>query len=155
MRLSTRTRYGLRAMVDIALNQHTGPIPLSTIARRQDLSEGYLEQLMFFLKRARLVKSVRGPQGGYLLARPPSEITVGEIVRVFEGPIAPVPCVSEHLPEGCERAEVCVTRLVWSKLRKQIAEVLDSITLEDLVNEARRLGSSELPCLQENGEYGI
>ncbi|HHV77257.1 MAG TPA: Rrf2 family transcriptional regulator [Syntrophothermus lipocalidus] len=141
MKMSTKGRYGLRAMLDMAIHQNEGPIAVHSIAERQGLSDRYLEQLMVPLKKAGLVKSVRGPQGGYVLAKEPKDITVGEIIRTLEGPIAPVDCVSEDYPEECERAEYCVTRLIWSKVRDSIAEVLDSFSLEDLVQESRRIST--------------
>src|SRR5665647_2430709 len=109
MKLSTRGRYGLRAMVDMAQSEDKGPIAIRTIAERQGISERYLEQLMVPLKRAGLVKSVRGSQGGYNLGRDPEKITAGDIIRVLEGPIAPVECVSETNPESCQREDYCVT----------------------------------------------
>ncbi len=138
MKLSTRGRYGLRAMLDIAINQGDGPITLNSISERQGISVGYLEQLMVPLKKEGLIRSVRGAQGGYLLAREPDKITVGDIIRALEGPIAPVACVSEDYPEECDRAEGCVTRLVWAKVRDSIAQVLDSLTLADLMEEANK-----------------
>ncbi|ADI01093.1 MAG TPA: Rrf2 family transcriptional regulator [Syntrophothermus lipocalidus] len=139
MKVSTKGRYGLRAMLDMALHQNEGPMAVHIVAERQGLSERYLEQLMVPLKKAGLVKSVRGPQGGYVLTKKPRDITVGEIIRALEGPIAPVDCVSEQTPEECERAEFCVTRLIWSKMRDSIAEVLDSLSLEDLIQESRKI----------------
>ena len=138
MRLSTRGRYGLRAMLDMAMDQSDGPITLNSISERQGVSIGYLEQLMVPLKKEGLIRSVRGAQGGYLLARDPEDITVGDIIRALEGPIAPVACVSEDYPEECDRAEGCVTRLVWAKVRDSIVEVLDSLTLYALVEEAKK-----------------
>jgi Rrf2 family cysteine metabolism transcriptional repressor len=138
VRLSTRGRYGLRAMLDMAMDQSDGPITLNSISERQGVSIGYLEQLMVPLKKEGLIRSVRGAQGGYLLARDPKDITVGDIIRALEGPIAPVACVSEDYPEECDRAEGCVTRLVWAKVRDSIVEVLDSLTLYALVEEARK-----------------
>ena len=138
MKLSTRGRYGLRAMIDMAQNQDKSPIATHTIAAREGLSERYLEQLMVPLKRAGLVKSVRGSQGGYVLARDPREITAGDVIRVLEGPIAPVDCVSEANPEACTRSDYCVTRTLWTKVRDSIAEVLDSYTLADLAEESRQ-----------------
>jgi Rrf2 family cysteine metabolism transcriptional repressor len=138
VRLSTRGRYGLRAMLDMAMDQSDGPITLNSISERQGVSIGYLEQLMVPLKKEGLIRSVRGAQGGYLLARDPEDITVGDIIRALEGPIAPVACVSEDYPEECDRAEGCVTRLVWAKVRDSIVEVLDSLTLYALVEEARK-----------------
>lgn len=136
MRLSTKGRYGLRAMLDIAQKQESGPVAIHTIAERQNISGRYLEQLLIPLKQAGLVKSVRGAQGGYILGKNPAQITVGDIIRILEGPIAPVDCVSEVNPDECIRAEKCVTRQVWSRLRDSISNILDSYTLEDLVNES-------------------
>jgi len=139
LKLSTRGRYGLRALIDMAQSEDKGPIATHTIAERQGISERYLEQLMVPLKRAGLVKSVRGSQGGYILGRKPEDITAGDIVRVLEGPIAPVECVSETNPESCARADYCVTRVVWTKVRDAIADVLDSYTLDDLAQESQRM----------------
>ena len=138
MKLSTRGRYGLRAMIDMAQSEDKGPIATHTIAERQGISERYLEQLMVPLKRAGLVKSIRGSQGGYILGKSPDNITAGDIIRVLEGPIAPVECVSESNPEECDRADYCVTRVIWTKVRDSIAEVLDSYSLADLVQEAQK-----------------
>ncbi len=141
MKFSTRSRYGLRAMVDLAQNYQSGtPIPLSQVAERQDLSEGYLEQLMTFLRKGGLVRSVRGAQGGYLLAREPAKITAGEIIRCLEGPLSPTDCVNEDDPEICGRSETCVTRGMWERIREAVAEVLDSTTLEDFCLETKRTG---------------
>jgi Rrf2 family protein len=125
-------------MLDMAMDQSDGPITLNSISERQGVSIGYLEQLMVPLKKEGLIRSVRGAQGGYLLARDPKDIPVGDIIRALEGPIAPVACVSEDYPEECDRAEGCVTRLVWAKVRDSIVEVLDSLTLYALVEEARK-----------------
>lgn len=143
MKFSTRSRYGLRAMVDLAQNYQSGtPIPLSQVAERQDLSEGYLEQLMTFLRKGGLVRSVRGAQGGYLLAREPAKITAGEIIRCLEGPLSPTDCVNEDDPEICSRSETCVTRGIWERIREAVAGVLDSTTLEDFCLETKRTGPS-------------
>ena len=133
LNISTKGRYGLRAMVEMALHHNQGPITLNVIAERQSLSEGYLEQLMIPLKRAGLLRSVRGAQGGYILAKNPGEIKVGDVIRALEGPISPVACVSEDYPEECLRFESCVTRVIWAEVRDKVAEVLDSYTLEDLI----------------------
>lgn len=145
VRLSTRGRYGLRAMVDLALHYGQGPVALKSIADRQNVSDHYLEQLMGSLRKAGLVTSVRGAQGGYELVRRPAEVTVGDVVRALEGPIAPVECVSESADTAstCGMINTCVTRLVWAKLRNSISEVLDSITLEDLCAEARQLQAKQ------------
>ncbi|MBC7347326.1 MAG: Rrf2 family transcriptional regulator [Clostridia bacterium] len=137
MKLSTKGRYGLRAVFDLAQHYGKGPVPLREVAERQGLSEQYLEQLFLGLRKHGLVKSIRGLRGGYTLSRPPGEITVGNIVRALEGPIAPVECVSEEDPEDCVRADHCVARLVWTRLRDAITDVLDSITLEDMCKTAK------------------
>ncbi len=139
MRLSTKGRYGVKAMFDLAQHIGEGPVSLKNIADRQGISEHYLEQLISGLRKAGLVKSVRGAQGGYTLAKEPDKITVGDVIRVLEGPIAPVDCVAEEDPEICEKAECCVTRGIWEKVRDSIAQVLDSITLEDMVKDAEKL----------------
>lgn len=131
MKLSTKGRYGVAAMYDLAMHYGQGPISLKSVAQRQGISEHYLEQLMGALRKAGLVRSVRGAQGGYALTREPAQITVGDIVRVMEGPIAPVDCL---ITGGCERdqAGICVTRGVWAKVRDSINQVLDAISLADL-----------------------
>jgi Rrf2 family protein len=130
-------------MIDMAMSEEKTPIATRTIAEREGLSERYLEQLMVPLKRAGLVKSIRGSQGGYILARNPQDITAGDVIRVLEGPIAPVECVSEVNPEACTRSDICVTRTLWSKVRDSIAQVLDSYTLADLARESRKMPARE------------
>lgn len=137
MRLSTRGHYGLKAMFELAKNYGSGPISLRTVAERQNLSDHYLEQLIAVLRKAGLVKSVRGAQGGYVLAREPSEIKVGDVVRVLEGPIAPVFCVSEKDPGCCDEVDYCITRTVWVRVRDALAAVMDSISLADMCQEAK------------------
>ena len=136
MRLSTRGHYGLKAMFDLAQNYGSGPISLKTVAERQNLSDHYLEQLFAMLKKSKLVKSMRGAQGGYVLAREPAEIKVGDVIRALEGPIAPVYCVSEKDPGSCDEADYCITRTVWARVRDGLAELLDSISLADMCREA-------------------
>lgn len=135
MRLSTRGHYGLKAMFDLARHYGAGPIPLKSVAERQNISEYYLEQLIALLRKGGLVKSVRGARGGYALARPPGEIRVGDVIRIVEGPIAPVECVSEIKAAECGQADSCITRMVWEKVRDSIAQAVDSITLEDMCRE--------------------
>lgn len=139
MKLSTKGRYGLRAMIDMARWGDNSAISSHTIAEREGLSERYLEQIMVPLKRAGLIKSIRGFQGGYVLARNSQDITAGDIIRALEGPIAPVECVSETNPEPCTRSDYCVTRVVWTKVRDSIAQVLDSYTLADLALESQKI----------------
>lgn len=139
MRLSTRSHYGLRAMAALARAHGRGPLSLSEIAEDEELSLAYLEQLIALLRRANLVIATRGVHGGYQLKRDPREITVGDIVRVLEGPIAPVECASE---EGggscCERETECTTKEVWVKMRESIAQVLDSTSLYDVCRSPGR-----------------
>ncbi|HBQ85785.1 MAG TPA: Rrf2 family transcriptional regulator [Syntrophomonas sp.] len=149
MKLSTKGRYGLRAMLEMALNADNGPITTRTIAERQEISERYLEQLLIPLKQAGLVKSIRGSQGGYILSRSPEKITVCDIIRVLEGPIAPVDCVNELNPEECDRSGFCVTRGIWTRVRDAIIEVLDSYSLQDLVDESRTHGQNKAEIIYD------
>ena len=137
MKLSTKGRYGVSAMYDLAMHHGEGPISLKSVALRQGISEHYLEQLMGTLRKAGYVKSIRGAQGGYTLTKEPADISVGDIIRVMEGPIAPVDCLLTDAVNNdyCKRAGFCVTRGVWAKVRDSITEVLDSISLADLCNE--------------------
>lgn len=134
MILSTKGRYGLKIMYELALNYGKGPMSLKEIALRQQLSETYLEQLIVPLKKTGLVTSIRGAQGGYELVGKPDVITVGQIIRTLEGPLAPSECVIDDEPE-CTRAEYCVTRLIWEKIMEGINNVVDSITLNDMVDD--------------------
>lgn len=126
-------------MFDLALYYGETPVPLKAVAGRQNLSEHYLEQLIAMLRRAGLVRGVRGAQGGYILARRPDEITVGDVIRALEGPIAPVYCVNEEEPRNCDEADYCITRTVWARVRDSIAEVMDSISLADMCRDARKI----------------
>lgn len=136
MKLSTKGRYGLKAILDLAVHSSDGQVALKSIAERQGLSENYLEQLFASLKKAKLVKSVRGSQGGYLLGRSPEKISVGDILRALEGSMAPTECVSEDCTSpGCCNTDICVTRSVWEKIRDGINNVIDNITLKELVND--------------------
>ncbi|OPZ71742.1 MAG: HTH-type transcriptional regulator CymR [Firmicutes bacterium ADurb.Bin456] len=140
MKFSSRARYGLRAMLELALNYNPKEtMPLVQIAEKQGISEGYLEQMMTLLRKGGLVRSVRGAQGGYRLNREPGKITVGEIVRCLEGPLSPTSCVNEDDPETCTRADFCVTRVLWEKVRDSMATVLDNTTLEDLCKETEKM----------------
>lgn len=141
LKLSTRGQYGVKAMFDLAQHSGEGPISLKSIAERQEISEHYLEQLISGLRKAGLVRSVRGAQGGYVLGREADKIRVGDVIRILEGPIAPVDCVSEEDHECCQKAKYCVTRTIWEKMRDSITDVVDSITLEDMVQDAKRKDS--------------
>jgi len=127
-------------MVNLAQNYTPNePIALVRVAEREGISEGYLEQLVTFLRKGGLVRSVRGAQGGYLLTREPARITVGEVIRCLEGALGPTGCVSEEDPELCVRADTCATRKMWERIRDSIAHVMDSTTLEDLCREAEKI----------------
>lgn len=130
MKLSTRSRYGTRLLVDMAQHYQDGPIHLSDIARRQGISVKYLEQIIIPLKKAQYVKSIRGPKGGHVLAKAPENITVGEIVALLEEGVNLVECSVR--PEVCERAEICPTRHLWLEASQAMFDRLQSITLADL-----------------------
>ncbi len=136
MKLSTKGRYGVKAMVDLAINYGGAPVSIKSISNRQNISENYLEQLFSPLRKANLIKSVRGAQGGYILSREPKDITVAEIMHVVEGPIEVSDCI-----EGseCDNSDFCATRLLWEKLKKSIDEVMESITLQDIVDDNERI----------------
>ncbi|MEW6684655.1 MAG: Rrf2 family transcriptional regulator [Candidatus Edwardsbacteria bacterium] len=136
MRLSTKGRYGARAMLELALNYEKGIISLREIGQKQGISEGYLERMMTILVSAGLVRSSRGQHGGFSLARPPKEIRLSRVIQIVEGTIAPVPCLDE--PKLCSRVDICVTRDIWETLKKAMLEVLDSITLEDMVKMQKK-----------------
>lgn len=133
MKISTKGRYALRLMIDIAMNDEGNPIRIKDVAERQNLSDKYLEQIISILNRAGFVKSVRGPQGGYRLKKKPEAYTVGMILRLTEGSLAPVTCVEEEEGE-CERQSGCVTYLLWKKMSDAINGVVDTITLQDLID---------------------
>ncbi|MBS3938516.1 MAG: Rrf2 family transcriptional regulator [Peptococcaceae bacterium] len=133
MRLSTKGQYAVRAMVVLAMHGGAGPVSLRFIAEREDISEQYLEQIFIGLKKAQLVKGVRGASGGYTLAKPSQLMTSGDIVRAVEGPIKIVDC--EH-NGTCERVQSCVTRELWERVSAAMSQVLDATTLADLVLRA-------------------
>ena len=141
MKLSTRARYGTRALLDLALHQGEGLVLLKDIARRQEFSLPYLEHLIAPLIAAGLVKSTRGARGGVLLLKPPAEIKLSEVVQILEGSIAPVDCVNN--PALCHRSTFCVTRDIWVEMKEAMSQVLDSTTLQDLVERQKRKGRPE------------
>ena len=132
MKISTKGRYALRLMLDVALHSHGAAVPLRDVAQRQEISEKYLESIIRTLVKAKVVESLRGKGGGYRLTRKPQEYTLGEILRLTEGSLAPVACVEEHGSE-CPNRSVCPTPPVWQKLDALINNFLDSITLADLM----------------------
>ncbi len=148
MNVTTKGHYSLMAMAELAMHHGEGPVSLKAVAESQGLSEHYLEQLFGPLRRAGLVRSVRGAAGGYMLAKEPREISVGDVLRVLEGSLAPIERPGETQGEGAERCANpynCVVREVWEKLQKTVERVVDGITLADLRDRARELQSRENP----------
>ena len=137
MKLSTKGRYGLRAAVDLALYAKEEPISISNIAAKEGLSESYLEQLFAKLKKAGIVHSIRGTNGGYQLARPASEITVGNVLRALEGNMVVVDC--PYNEEACAKFGSCVTKYVWKRINNSISETMDAMTLEEIIHNAEKL----------------
>ena len=137
MKLSTRSRYGTRMMLDMAQHCKEGPVQIGDIARRQEISVKYLEQLIIPLKKANYIKSVRGPKGGHMLAKSPEEITVGEIVNLLEGGINLIDCIEN--PDTCNRSNICLTRGVWQEATEAMYDKLNSITLSELIEKGKRI----------------
>ncbi len=133
MMISTRGRYALRLMIDIALNEKDEPIRVKDIAQRQDISDKYLEQIIAVLVKAGFVKSLRGPQGGYRLTKKIGDYTVGSILRVTEGKLSPVACLEDDVNQ-CPRKEDCITLGLWEKLDSAIKNVVDNTTLQDMID---------------------
>ena len=136
MKLSTRGRYATRAMLDLALHSAEGPVVIRDISRRQEVSELYMKQLIPPLRAARFIRVIRGAHGGLTLAKPPSQIKLIEIIQSIEGSTAPVECVDDA--GICSRSDLCVTRVVWTKIKEAIDKVLESTTLQDLVEQHRQ-----------------
>ncbi|HIZ74171.1 MAG TPA: Rrf2 family transcriptional regulator [Candidatus Mediterraneibacter stercoravium] len=139
MKLSTKGRYGLRALIDLA--QYSGgdtPVSITSISDRQAISERYLEQLMAKLKKAGLVRSVRGAGGGYILAKDIHEISVGDVLRALEGNLDPVECAGLEPDGECKAADSCVTKYVWKRINESINRTVDEIRLDQLVEESRK-----------------
>jgi Rrf2 family cysteine metabolism transcriptional repressor len=142
MKLSTRGRYGTRALLDLALHGGKEPVPLKDIARRQQISLLYLEHIITPLVAVGMIRSTRGARGGVQLAKPPQEIKLSEVIGVLEGSIAPVDCVND--PETCSRSELCATRDVWIELKKAMDGVLESKTLQDLVQMQKKKKTADM-----------
>ncbi|MDD3173926.1 MAG: Rrf2 family transcriptional regulator [Herbinix sp.] len=140
MKLSTKGRYGLRAVLDLAVHADEEAIALSQIAERQGISMNYLEQLIAKLKKAGIVKGIRGAQGGYILAAPAEEISVGAILRALEGDLNPVDCSEVNQGDGmCSNSDSCVTKYVWKRISDSINDAVDTIKLSELVAESKRV----------------
>ena len=139
MKLSTKGRYGLRALIDLAQYSKDAPVSIMSISARQDISERYLEQLMSMLKKAGLVKSVRGAAGGYILAMDVKDLSVGDVLRALEGRLEPVDCAGLEPDGECRSADTCVTKYVWKRINESVNRTVDEIRLDQLVEESRRL----------------
>lgn len=147
MKISTKGRYALRLMLDVAAHDQNGPVRIKDIANRQSISNKYLEQIVSHLQKAGYLQSIRGAQGGYLLSRPASEYTVGMILRVTEGDLMPVACLGSE-SGGCERKEHCAAMMVWSQINNAVSSVIDHTTLADLLELQTTLDKSKIPhCL--------
>jgi Rrf2 family cysteine metabolism transcriptional repressor len=142
MQISTKGRYALRAMIDLGLHMEQGPVLRNDIAERQEISPHYIAQLFVELRKKGFIESVKGPGGGYALAQDADEIRAGDIIRAVEGPIVLVQCVGPNSEGACPRMDGCVTYLLWKRLSKTIEEVLDSITLQDLCDQAREFAKA-------------
>lgn len=153
MKLSTKGRYGLRAVIDLALHCDDEAIALSSIAERQNISISYLEQLIAKLKKAGIVESKRGAQGGYILAKSPEEISVGDILRALEGDLHPVDCAEIYGGKStCSSSDLCVTKYVWKRISDSINDAVDALMLSELVEEGRSIqalkkeSNTNYPC---------
>lgn len=135
MKLSTKGRYGLRAMIDLAMNSGDQKVSIKSISERQEISENYLERIIAVLKKAGYVSSSRGAQGGYSLAVPTTEISVGDILRALEGDLNPVDCSLTNDDKQCSESDFCVTKFVWKRISDSINDVVNNITLQDMVDE--------------------
>ncbi len=142
MRLSTRGRYAVRALLDLTLHMEQGYVSLQAISQREDISLHYLEQIFHKLKKQNIVKSKKGLGGGYLLAEDAKEISIGDVIRAVEGPIAPVYCLDEKCAKGkCPREKNCVTHQLWKRLEERMEGFLDSVSLDQLKEEANTIKS--------------
>ena len=140
MKISTKGRYALRMLLDLAEHQGEGFIALKEVAKRQDISKQYLEHIVSLLNTSNILRAGRGKQGGYMLARAPEEYTVGQILRVTEGCLAPVTCLEQDI-NNCHRADLCKTLPIWRGLYKVILEYLDNITLRDVLDQYAKKSS--------------
>jgi Rrf2 family protein len=137
MRISTKGDYATRALQDLTLHYGSGPIPIEKVAERQHLPVRYLEQLLLTLKRAGLLQSKRGVNGGYTLAKPPDQITLGQILRAVDGPVEPIYCLEEASRDRCGQEAACVLREVWAEVHRAVANIVDRTTLQDVCDRSR------------------
>lgn len=152
MQLTTKGRYVIRALIDMAIHVDDGPLLVRDIAERQGMSSRYLEQLLLAPKAAGMIRSTRGSHGGFALAKPASQITLAEIVQIMEGSISPTECADD--PGACPGSSSCVTHEIWVKIKRCIDEVLESTTLQDLVNRQNEKGPFHSPadCMSSDDE---
>lgn len=146
MKISTKIRYGARAMVELASHYGEGPIELKEIAKKENISLKYLEQVINPLRADGLVKAVRGAKGGYSLAKPPSEICLYDVIETLEGPLNLLDCL--HDTKACQKVSSCVTREIWKEVSDAMSRIFYSVTLEDMVNRKREMEKSNLPMYQ-------
>ena len=135
MKLSTRTEYGIRAVLELAGNVGQGPLQLKVIAERQSISIKYLEQLIAILRSSGYVRSIRGSKGGYILGKPANQIKISEVFKTLEGPITTSECIDNE--DYCPNTKDCVVRELWCKVQKSLMDVLESVTLQDLIDKAQ------------------
>ena len=153
MKLSTKGRYGLRAVLDLALNGTQEAVALSSIAERQNISISYLEQLIAKLRKSGIVKSTRGAKGGYILAKPAEEISVGDILKCLEGDLSPVDCAEIMGGETtCSASDICVTKFVWKRINDSIHEAVDNLMLSELVEEAQSMKTKYINPMEKKKE---
>jgi Rrf2 family cysteine metabolism transcriptional repressor len=147
MRLSTKGEYASRAMLELSRRYQAGPVHSREISKAQEIPQRFLEQILLLLKRAGYLKSRKGRKGGYVLAKPPAEINVAEVIRVMDGPLAPIDCVSVMAHEACPMEATCGLRWLWKDVRDAVAEILEQTTFADLVSksEAAARGRGETP----------
>jgi Rrf2 family protein len=146
MKISTKIRYGARAMLQLASHYGEGPIELKEIAKKEDLSLKYLEQVINPLRTDGLVKAIRGSKGGYSLAKPPSEICLYDVIETLEGPLNLLECLGD--PKACQKVSSCVTREIWKEVSDAISKIFYSVTLEDMVNRKREKEKGNTPTYQ-------
>lgn len=139
IRIPTQGRYAVRAMIDIGRHQEEGAVPRQEIAQRQEISANYAAQIFRRLTAAGLVRSIKGPGGGYILQRKPAQISAGDILRAIEGPFALVHCVLDDDETPCDRTDKCATHRLWSRLSRTMEDYLDAVTLESLIDESSTL----------------
>lgn len=151
MKLSTRAKYGLRALIDLGLHSQEEVVSIQSIAGRQNISVSYLEQLMAKLKKAGLVESTRGAQGGYRLGKPEEEISVGDILRVLEGSLDAADCPGNAPGNSCEGSELCVAKYVWKRINDSINSAVDTLMLSELIAESRRIREKQPKNIKQQG----